>query len=559
MPKKHAPAYTQTKGSNSYVHPSLQSSRPPTSAPPEAPQTVNQRIQQLRREQAPRATSERRDEMTESVRTRTLPPQLRHLLQLPEVNAPNPKAGVRARQAPGLPQPRRAPPGPAAPSSWLSLSQSRYAPAHVRNRKLGDDNSDSGVRRKFCTLWSWDGTGRLPPRPSLVHTCLKVFATHWEELIEYEQHYIAELPPPLKQAMMAYLSVYGAPGCLDSKSFNILFPGGKEAKDGNGSEDIQFLDLTSLLSCRFTVNDLAKLMTLSPSSFTKGDGDMSMSSSVKGKAPVHIADSWEDEADDNAPFNTLPSTLIKPIFPHLTRLSLGHPGVYASWADLLALAPKLNLLTHLSLAYWPIPSMTPNADGVSMVSKHIGPIAYGALDVYDDLHTSYTEAASILRRLSRHTYNLRWLDLEGCTWHRALTLGPGQPLWSTPRSTAPCPDWTGAWGRVEYLNVSQGWFPKDEGSIVGMPSGMMPVQLLEFFRANRDNEQVQGRRRKANIFAVEMWFNRENAALGVKKRILEARRFVGKGNGPYCKVDFGWEKVWHKVPAGKEKEGEREG
>jgi hypothetical protein len=126
MPKKRAPAYTTTKPN--YVHPSLQSSRATTSSAPSEPQTVNQRIAQLRREQAPRATIEQRNEMHSVVSSRTVPPDLRRILHIPEVNAPKPKAGTRLRtRGPGGARP---PPGPAAPTSWLR--KSRYAPNQTR-------------------------------------------------------------------------------------------------------------------------------------------------------------------------------------------------------------------------------------------------------------------------------------------------------------------------------------------------------------------------------------------------------------------------------------------
>jgi len=125
MPKKHAPAYTTAKPN--YVHPSLQSSRASPSTPAE-PQSVNQRIAQLRREQAPRATIEQRNEMHSVVSSRTVPPHLRRILAIPEVNAPKPKAGTRLRtRGPGGARP---PPGPATPTSWLKTS--RYAPKQTR-------------------------------------------------------------------------------------------------------------------------------------------------------------------------------------------------------------------------------------------------------------------------------------------------------------------------------------------------------------------------------------------------------------------------------------------
>lgn len=143
MPKKHAPAYTQAKPT--YVHPSLQSSRASSSTPSE-PQTVNQRIQQLRREQTPRATPEQRDELTSVVSSRTVPPDLRRILHIPEVNAPKPKPGLRSRRAIGGIRP---PPGPAAPTSWLLSS--RHAPDYVRKMKRQQSGDEQGAPR-FCML-----------------------------------------------------------------------------------------------------------------------------------------------------------------------------------------------------------------------------------------------------------------------------------------------------------------------------------------------------------------------------------------------------------------------
>lgn len=144
MPKKHAPTYTQAKPT--YVHPSLQSSRASSSSTPSEPQTVNQRIQQLRREQTPRATPEQRDELTSVVSSRTVPPDLRRILHIPEVNAPKPKPGLRSRRAIGGARP---PPGPAAPTSWLLSSH--HAPDYVRKMRMQQSGEECGAP-KFCML-----------------------------------------------------------------------------------------------------------------------------------------------------------------------------------------------------------------------------------------------------------------------------------------------------------------------------------------------------------------------------------------------------------------------
>jgi hypothetical protein len=107
---------------------SLQSARAAasSSSAPAEPPSVNERIAQLRREQAPRATAEQRDDLASLVSSRTVPPELRRILHMPEVDAPNPKPGTRTPRLRGRGV-ARPPPGPAAPSSWLHTS--RHAPA----------------------------------------------------------------------------------------------------------------------------------------------------------------------------------------------------------------------------------------------------------------------------------------------------------------------------------------------------------------------------------------------------------------------------------------------
>jgi hypothetical protein len=101
-------------------------------------------------------------------------------------------------------------------------------------------------------------TQRFPPPRSLQHYCLRTFAIHWEELSEYEQHYIPALPVALKEALLSYLTLYGSKGCLDFKSLKILFQ-----NDGEGTagwDEVRFLDLTELLNGHLSINDLGKCL-----------------------------------------------------------------------------------------------------------------------------------------------------------------------------------------------------------------------------------------------------------------------------------------------------------
>jgi hypothetical protein len=393
-----------------------------------------------------------------------------------------------------------------------------------------------------------------------LHQCLRTFAANWDDLVEFEQHYLPALPVPLKEALLSYLSIYGIKGGLDLRSLKILFGKDGEIDGGSGSEEIQFLDLTGLLGDKYTLRDLEKSLIRSTSStkLTTDLAGLSLDSPKgKAKAPVEVAESWEDDADDDdTSASALPSTLSVPLFPNLTRLSLAHPGTFASWPDLLALSPKLNKLTHLSLAYWPTPSMTPNAVVSSMVSKHTRPVALGGTHFYSELDDDWEEAANILRRLALNTYCLRWLDLEGCRWHKALAWDRRENLdfntdfnamhtaavvgWVNA-SPSPGPDFAqyfaSSWRQIEYLNLFQGWIPSDLHALRAMPAGAIQVQLLSWLREHGDDEENQEKLRPDVGYAVTEWVEREKVARSVGKSVATSRKL---GQGKWCTVDYGW-------------------
>lgn len=216
-------------------------------------------------------------------------------------------------------------------------------------------------------------TQRLPPPRSLQHHCLRTFAAHWEELSEYEQHHIPALPAALKEALLSYLTLYGKRGCLDVKSSKILF---QDSGEGTAAwEDIRILDLTELLNEDYTLTDLAKSLKR-PTEKLADDleqlniADSGTKSMDKQANLGDILDSWEEEENDEGVAQAvLPAQLKTPYFQNLSRLSLAHPGEWASWPELLKISPHLNKITHLSLAYWPRPTSTPNAVASSVLSK----------------------------------------------------------------------------------------------------------------------------------------------------------------------------------------------
>ena len=369
---------------------------------------------------------------------------------------------------------------------------------------------------------------------------MRTFALHWQQLSEYEQHYIPSLPISLKECLITYLTLYREKWCLDFKSFKILFQ--NEDGDAAGWDEVQILDLSGLMNQALTLPDVGKCLKR-PSAVAAANVKMEALRITDG-----VADSWEEEADEATSAPTPPSPTARlqvPYFANLSRLSLANPGQWASWPDLVRISPSLNKITHLSLANWPRPSMTPNANTASMISRHTS-VSLGGSHFYSDLDDDWHEATNILRRFSKDTYSLQWLDLEGCNWLKALTSHAGRsPMdaglsseeWSTQQGI-PGPDWNDAWRRITYVNVFQGWIPSDSQSLQNMPAGIVPVQLLRWLRENKDREDVKWRLNPHETgHAVAEWVNREKVARVVAMDIQGMRK---RGEGAWCRIDFGW-------------------
>ena len=401
---------------------------------------------------------------------------------------------------------------------------------------------------------------------------MKTLATNWEWLVEYEQYYLATLPIPLKEALLSYISVYGPDDCLDLRSFKLLFLDENELTGGTGGDELEQLDLIGLLNERFTLADLTKYMTRPrPTNLAEALDSLNVSENKgKKKVTAELVESWEDEVDISTP--AISKSLSTSRFPYITRLSLAHPGTWASWAQLLSLSTNLKTLTHLSLAYWPNPSLTPNATTASMVSKHGRPVSLGGTSFYSAMDNDWHEAANILRRLSNNTYCLKWLDLEGCTWHQALIWGaPPMSQWlknstpdenSTPSTSYPFlgpnldnpqgrdsddwvehhaasgPDWNGSWRQVECINVSQGWIPHDILAIRGMPAGLIACELLGYLRNLQESGDLpENEPRPLGDHYLRQWMEREKEARKVESMVRVLRN---SAKGVYCKFDHGW-------------------
>lgn len=409
----------------------------------------------------------------------------------------------------------------------------------------------------------------LPNDCSLVHLSLKALAVNWEYLVEYEQNYLATLPIWLKGILLSYLAAYGPMNCLNIAGVKALFLDKTEIPGGTGSLELKQLDFSNLLNKKLTIPDLIRYFnSKSQPEISEALKALAISSDPQESA-VPITESWEDEADKLTISRPMSTTR----FPNLSRLSLSKPGNQASWSQLLKLSRHLPILTHLSLGYWPTPTVTPNALNAVVISKHSRPVSLGGTNVYTGYDEDWHEAATILRSLSKNLYCLKWLDLEGCKWYGALTWGMKNPrpgrtragslsssleseasLASSVRSdqqtpsersteewqenhAMPGPDWNGSWRNVEYVNLSQGWIPRDISAIRRLPAGLLGCELLGYLRERQDAGEILDPGMDISDQQLRYWMELEKEARRAGSMIRATRLL---GHGIYCNVDHGW-------------------
>ncbi|KAI1336279.1 tafazzin [Xylariaceae sp. FL0016] len=399
--------------------------------------SVNELLANLRRSNnlSPSAT-------THSVSAATapsVPPTIRSILQLPETPAPRPRRPQRGRDTHG----RRPPPGPPPPRSWTALGvQSRHAPS-------SPEDEDGAGRIRY---WRLPGA-YMPEEGSLMDMILRRMARDWAQQRDWNRYYLYTLPSRLRTALLGYVSEIYEDG-LTTGDLRVVLEGpaaeelaeyGVEKADlAEMNADAFYLDLQVAVGKSVTVRELAELL-YPPQHVLTAD----------------VQDSWD------APEPTaLPVALI----PNLTHLSLAiDPGSASSvsWKQLLSLAGKMPQLTHLSLAGWPEPSLTPNAKYAKVTSSNGRAVQYGGTGPYShDLDGDWSEAILILKRLSKTWYGLEYLDLTGCAdWFPALMKE------SDGEFVIDFVDWMGDWGKITTLRLNSGYTITDE-----TPSG----QVLRF-------------------------------------------------------------------------------
>jgi hypothetical protein len=372
----------------------------------------------------------------------------------------------------------------------------------------------------------------------LAHIALKAIAQSWDLFDEEDYPALAEIPLRLRLRLISYIDFYGP--ITDAVGIDTLL---------QGTEKLEHLDLASLVGHgNLTLKKVTKILT-------KKDRDES------GRASQTIFESWDaDELFEQS----LQPALSFNRGAQLTHLCLSHPGPGVSWRDLLALSKGVPQITHLSLAYWPWPTLTPNLATATVSSLNRPEVIAGGTHYYGALDQDMEEPAILLRQLSNHLLCLQWLDLEGCQqWAPAMAeLSRGFITSADPPSRGPLSDdWAESsgeepilitnWKNIRYIRYAQGWFPDYWGlrSLLESPSSHLPAfemltgkGMVCYLEQSPEHsvipqemlthDQIDAEKRRARIW-VQAEGRITHAAMKINTRRLDyACKFVEN--------DFGW-------------------
>ncbi|KAK1596394.1 tafazzin [Colletotrichum navitas] len=438
MPKKrHQALYSKPQ---STAPSSLGASASASSSSRHQRKGVNELLADLRRS-SPRATSTASAAISEATAP-TVPPALRQILQIPETPPPPPRRAPRFDTTG-----RRVPPGPPPPRSWLSRTSSHAQRAHA-----------TAAQRGAQAIQGLPGTYE-PDKGSLMDIVLRRMALNWELQRDYDQYYLHMLPSRSRASLARYVGVWYEGGVSAADLRNILIPPPPPPSSGydDGSEHQQpQVDAEALVSLNSNIYSLDLTGSVGHSMSVRELSDVLFPSKLARASEV-VQDSWDTAEAPSLPPKLLPNIthLCLAVAPSVYRQD-GGPGV--SWRQLLALAGKLPTLTHLSLAYWPEPSMTPNAKFTTIVSPEGVVQQYSGTGAYaHTLDNDWSEAVILLRKLSKCLYGLEYLDLTGCgAWFKALMANvDGDKV-----------DWGGPWGKVSTLKLRYGYEVSKDTPIV---------------------------------------------------------------------------------------------
>lgn len=431
MPKKHKRVFAVKPAGT--LHHSLSPSSQRSQNGASETRSVNDLISHLRRTQVGGAPDQATFASSPASFQRSVHPALRQHLSLPDSPAPRPRQeGTRVGE-----RPRRQTPGPRPPESWFNGNHDEPSTPQP---------SDEA---KFCeTTYRLQ---RLPgvtfPAPnSLGDLVLKKMSQEWPAYIEENGPNLALFPNHIKTQLLSYLAIYGPSDVRwNMKGLYPLFiPGAVAYKLGGrdpefGAEQciladsmLLRLDLSGALGNWLSMRELVH--------------EVAVRQPVIHELANTIPDSWDET--NTTTETSIPSTLApKTRFAELRYLSLAHPTASVSWTSLLPLFQHLPTITHLSLAFWPAPS------GARSKTGHALSGSSNSADQSDIL----AQDAGILRQLSRLTYCLEWLDLEGCTdWLAALTWTGTDPDGNPYAFGSGGPEWNRSWRKLKWINLAPG-------------------------------------------------------------------------------------------------------
>ncbi|KAK1140599.1 hypothetical protein N8T08_010236 [Aspergillus melleus] len=502
--------------------------------------SVNDLINHLRRTQVSRTAEDGHGSPSRPVTFRSVHPSLRNLLELPEIPPPRPRPGTRRVGIGGRPSRRTA--GPPPPQSWLLGNAAGDNAEDNETADLGNSQTERIIYR----LDRLPGN-TMPGRHTLLHTVLKSMASQWAWHVHYDGQFLDTLPSHIKMLLLSYIGIYARDQSIAGimQGLRPLFE--KEQLDNQDEEDgfdrprheseVIRLDLGSAIGRWININQLSHELVVSRRSLP-----------AQYKQKEVVPSSWDAESDEEVDKPTsadapLPQALSQGLrFQNLRYLSLSHPTA-ANWNSLINLLSRLSTLTHLSLAYWPVPAITPNAIAPTTRAWTFSHTATGATSNDD-----WAEAAAILRRLARATYCLKWIDLEGCgDWLGALScecVGPNGEKYTSG------PDWNGSWRNVEFVRLGPGWLPPiDDSELlpacrVGYPSSRsLATSIHSPVRDGSEEadlpwdvelEQIKYRRSKE----IERFREILHGTKEVQQRVQQVRR---EGKGKWAQFSFGLE------------------
>jgi hypothetical protein len=447
--------------------------------------------------------------------------------------------------------------GPPPPESWLSGNSA------ADNEE--ESELDAAEMTKIIYRLERLPGKEFPAKSSFLHALLKSMAMHWAWHIAYDGQFLALLPTHIKVLLLSYIGYYAKDQPLQGlmRGLKPLF----ENVESDGSEqvaaadrEVTHLDLSGAIGRWMSLKQLPREVLLPKKPVP-----------VQIDAPGSVPSSWDEELEEgvdtsSSTRSTIPKSVQGLRFENLQYLSLAHPNpASVNWNSLIHLLSRLSTITHLSLAHWPVPTITPHALNASIrhPTHRSLTFSYGGTDSYSAIENNWAESAGILRKLSRVTYCLKWLDLEGCGgWIPALNwegVGPQGEAYTTG------PEWNGSWRDIEWIRLGPGWLPQLNESDIPMtaltststhpsnsrslassihaapsPSHIAtPGEISSNLTGSSESWDVEVERRKYRLGKeLERFRESIRSAKAVQRRVLQSRK---EGRGKWAQFSFGLE------------------